>query len=1079
MKKIITSEDGKKFEAYIKMVMIKKDNYNNKQLVGVAYAGTKIACRAIYASLYNSSYVEIYDEYTGIYETIYLNSSFTKIEETNGKVTHVFAMPRSAIESEYKNMMEINIKQGLDNIPSKIIMTKGDLSEEVGYFLADVFGLPKTKDWLMKYKDLLPNNKIEEIEIETTDIAGDLKEYKAVMINSLTEQEMLSYIELAIKQSILKTKEKNNIETRAKFEKNWTTEQYLKVNAEVLLAKINEYTKPLYDGKHFSKYIAETKRVAVPAQAKAVMAINAVLKKLKGVFLVGAMGTGKTQISLTTAYDRARKREKSGATDGYRVLIVAPANVLPKWSSSEIPNILGRTCEISAYDLANIENYRYSVNRERVRLWRKYNLATNVVTILNNTEDALQYVKLIKSGWRIPKGKIHFVLISTDRMKFSASGFVLGAKWNPHRFEWISPDTGKPLQAPKLKKEENDLETEVIARWDDVVEIPAIPPTKEMIDQARKEKKLTPQGLPIGYVKKWKENVRSFQNSYKGKTNRILARPALKRFGETHMRDRWMIAQIFQKSLPYHFHLGIFDEVHQTKARGSGRGLAFHKILKACRKSVFLTGTLTNGQSSSIQAVLWRAFPQELIEDGFNYNTSAEKWAERYGVLEEIRILNEDDTEVGVTTNRRKDKVILKEKAGISPELIAKYLLDKAVFLELSDLNVPLVELEEKPIIVELDDEHLHEYKKFHNSLYTLAQQLQKEIGSSVWSRFNPTTINYADQPSLDITIEFKDKDGVNLGRIKATKFQKEYLTAKERKLIEIVKERLKQNRGVMIYTRYTQGYKTNERLQWVLKQAGIEAKILGNHVSPEKRFEWIDEEVRKGTKVIITNQRLVEVGLDLLAFPTIIFYQLDDDINTVRQAAKRAHRLGQHRRCEVLYLVANETQQMAQFQRLMSRRVSALLVEGVIERSDELAKYADVSVAELTNDLGKMLAASEIAKAWEETAKRDIDKNIELVSEEELQERIVETFERLTEETKRLCGYKETEVDTVQTNNTENQLSVELAWAELEFVPEQKERDKKISLFDYAENTKTIAEKDREEKDLQKVEQLSMFDLL
>src|SRR5699024_5242686 len=97
-------------------------------------------------------------------------------------------------------------------------------------------------------------------------------------------------------------------------------------------------------GTHFSKYIAETNRVCVPAQARSVMGLNSILKEKNGAFLVGVMGSGKTQISLTSAYVQARKREESGAKDGFRSLIVAPSNVLPKWATSEIPTTLGETC---------------------------------------------------------------------------------------------------------------------------------------------------------------------------------------------------------------------------------------------------------------------------------------------------------------------------------------------------------------------------------------------------------------------------------------------------------------------------------------------------------------------------------------------------------------------------------------------------------------------------------------------------------------------------------------------------------------------------------------------------------------
>lgn len=1066
-KKIRTVEDGKLFEAFVKMLMTTIDKNGNKTLIGVAYAGTAVACRAIFASLYDHQ-IEIYDEETGTSEMLITSMEYKRIEEVNGKVTHVFALPRTTIESEYKLQRELAIKNEIEYVPEKVIMTKGDLTEEIGHFLADTFGLPKTREWVMKYEKTLPFDKLQPVQVETTDLAGELKEYKAQIIKPMTEKEMLSYIEVAIKQGFLKTKNEN-VENVAVFKENWSTEDYLRANTELLVSRIDQYTRPLYDGTYFSKYIAETKRVSVPAQARAVMGLNSILKGKIGAFLVGDMGTGKTQISLTSAYVQARERENSGAKDGFRTLIVAPSNVLPKWATSEIPTTLGTTCMITSKDLMKIESYRYSNNLQQFMLWKKFNRSNNIVTILNSTEDALDYIKLVKSGWKVPKGKIHFVLVSTDRMKLHAFGFVLGAKWNSYKQQWISPNTGKPLQAPQDKQE--DLQAGALAEWTDAVELPKYPPTLEQIQEARKNGKLNSQGLPYGYVKKWHRAVRSFQDNYKNK-NRNLARPALESLGETKYKKRWMIAQLFHRMLPKHFHLGIFDEIHQMKAQSSGRGLAFHKIFKSCRKSLFLTGTLTNGASSSIQAVLWRVFPREMIEHGFTHETSAEAWAERYGVLERVRRLDNELSEFGVTTNQRASKVIVKEKPGISPELVANHLLDKSVFLELSDLEIPMVTLEEKPIIVELDEEHKEEYSGFHEKMYETAQRLQKELGASAWSRFNPAVLNYADQPSLEMNIEFRGLDGELITSIKPPIFPKDYVTAKERMLIRLVRERLSKNRGVMIYTHFTQEYQTNERLKKILNRYGIYPVILDGKVNPDKRFEWIEKQKELGTKVVIANQRLVEVGLDLLSFPTIIFYQMSDDINTVRQSAKRAHRLGQHLHCEVLYLVNDGTQQMSQFQRLMSRRVSALLVEGAIERSDDLAKYADISISELTNDLSKMLESSEIVTAWQRTAEKDIDAGLEMVSEEELQDKIDEAFAKLTEETKQLCGYVEPDKeDTIE--------SVEDEWEGLVLTLDDQDENCPyggLSLFDFApESEADVANTDKEP---QEFEQLTLFNL-
>src|SRR5699024_6396840 len=115
--------------------------------------------------------------------------------------------------------------------------------------------------------------------------------------------------------------------------------------------------------------------------------------------------------------------------------------------------------------------------------------------------------------------------------------------------------------------------------------------------------------------------------------------------------------------------------------------------------------------------------------------------------------------------------------------------------------------------------------------------------------------------------------------------------------------------------------------------------------------------------------------------------------INTVRQSSTRAQCEGQNRHCEVLYLVADKTDKMKQLEWLMSRRVSALRVEGSVEKSSDLAKYAELEVSQLTNDLSRSLEKSEIESVWGQIAEKEFDDSLEFVSEDELQKRIAEAF--------------------------------------------------------------------------------------
>lgn len=1007
MLKIRAVEEGKIVEAFVKTLLYKENEVGDRILVGIDMAGNDSAVSSIHATLYMSPHVEILNEDTNERELYVPNGSYRRVSTTVNRINHTFLLPRRATTKDYQNELSDRLKEKEKSdgvvLPPRIIMTTKndhDLRKKTGLFIADAYGLPKT--WAEQYLDIF-EEYCEPIEVITTSLSGEWKDLKAIEIQGMTEENALEIVSQAIQNGTLEipSQSEDMSSESAYFEQDMTTEDYLRKNATLLAKNIEEYLQPAYDGTSYLKYIGETERIALPAQARAVMGSYHVLKKLKGVFNVGDMGTGKTQISLTTAYTLAREREDSGAKDGFRVLVVAPSNVLPKWATSEIPEILGKKKSkiVRASELKKITQKNKIVDKKFF------------ITMLNSTEDAAQYIDAVRNGWKPPRGTIHFILVSTDRMKLSAQKFVFAGIWDHLRGIWRSPDTYEPIKKPsKTKGNKNEKDNE--ATWQDIVNRPSEPPSLAVIEKAREENRLGKNGLPYGYVKKWTEGFRSIQEDYNSeKKSCTLARPAQKKWKETNGKHRWMIAQMFQRMLPNHFHLGIFDEVHQMKATDSGRGAAFHKILKSCRKSMFLTGTLTNGESSSIFAILWRSFPEELIKAGFNHRTSKEAWAARYGVLEKVTTLN-DETNVGVTTTRIKDKTIVKEKPGIAPQLIANHLLDKCIFVELSDLQIPLVELEEKPIIIELDDEHLQCYTELHREMYSKCMELQREIGTGAWAKFNPVTLNYAAQPSVPVKVVWK-KSGSNeiLDSLEGVNFPKDYLTAKERKLLEIVREELANDRPCIIYNNFTGKtgeYKTNQRIFYVLKEAGIKAKILDESVNTDSRFEWIKRQEKEGTKVIITNMKLVEVGLDLMAFPTIIYFQLCDEVSTLRQSSRRAWRLGQYKKCKVFYLVSDKTQEMIQFKRLMSRRVSAMITEGRIERSDSLVQYADAGASQLTNDLSKQLDSAELSSAWESMAKKDIDKDLKIVSESEFQQAIDEAFAELTAKTKELCGVDE-----------------------------------------------------------------------
>jgi hypothetical protein len=81
--------------------------------------------------------------------------------------------------------------------------------------------------------------------------------------------------------------------------------------------------------------------------------------------------------------------------------------------------------------------------------------------------------------------------------------------------------------------------------------------------------------------------------------------------------------------------------------------------------------------------------------------------------------------------------------------------------------------------------------------------------------------------------------------------------------------------------------------------------------------------------QVVISHPKLVETGLDLLDFPTIIFYESGYSLHTLRQASRWSWRIGQRRQVRVKFLCYEGTMQTACLRLMGKKLLVALTMEG------------------------------------------------------------------------------------------------------------------------------------------------------
>jgi hypothetical protein len=71
------------------------------------------------------------------------------------------------------------------------------------------------------------------------------------------------------------------------------------------------------------------------------------------------------------------------------------------------------------------------------------------------------------------------------------------------------------------------------------------------------------------------------------------------------------------------------------------------------------------------------------------------------------------------------------------------------------------------------------------------------------------------------------------------------------------------------------------------------------------------------------------ETGLDLLAFPTLYFYETGYSLHTLRQASRRSWRIGQKHPVRVKFLITKDTTQTTCLRLMGKKMLVALMMEG------------------------------------------------------------------------------------------------------------------------------------------------------
>jgi hypothetical protein len=634
-----------------------------------------------------------------------------------------------------------------------------------------------------------------------------------------------------------------------------------------------------------------------PAQAVAAEGLLRCLEHIDTAWLNGEMGTGKTPMALWLV--RAWM-EKTGRVP--RVVLTCPNQLTRKWKRHAEKVIPGcRAVIVGKY-------------KDLVRLTDEVRTVTK--TIAGDGKPSTQ----VSKRWADPAQPEVWIL-PRDRGK-------LGYAWS---FGGVFEETRKTIE------DEITGEIHVIKgrRWR-CPRCNAVITDKNGLD-ADREHFVTRRGK----LKKkcaCQDCKEPLWQAYNGTTSDF-ADPTMPCPG---VSPRRMAPCAYLRQIGARFTFYVADEVHELKGAGTLQGQMFADLCSMSEKRIPLTGTLVGGYAENMLHLLWRTAPFRLVADGLTYdNDGFNEYVERYGVMQTQKryVGEQDDHGVDLTLGRgRASSSRTKSLPGISPLLFVHYLMDCSVFLRLMEMHAHLPPFEERVHVCQpspMQDAGLQQMQE------DFEEHRERHRPCRAWSAARAAFLRWPDKPWIDeYVIHDEDEDGIVVEAFTVPQLPKQEYP-KERRVRRLVQRNLMRGRKTWIFTELagqdgTPSWDWMDYLAGYLGKHGIRAVILrsqaGGGPKPEDREAWIAKHA-KHADVIVSHPALVQTGLDLFEHPSIIFAFPGDNTYRLRQASRRAWRLGQSQPCEVDYVVyasaESRSVQEAALSLMAKKMEASLAIEG------------------------------------------------------------------------------------------------------------------------------------------------------
>jgi superfamily II DNA or RNA helicase len=617
-----------------------------------------------------------------------------------------------------------------------------------------------------------------------------------------------------------------------------------------------------------SPLLARMLRTAYSAQTIAIMGVSRRWQEARNANVVAECGAGKTLIALASMLVHSAGRRFTG-------LVMAPPHLVEKWARETFLT-LPQVRVFLIDDMRNGGSTREAHGINEVRLRRGEIVREGLHTSLSELR------RLGRKGWQriCPASSIFCIGREKAKLSYFWKHCYGRARSGPYLGSLTNPDTGRPIETDGVRLSAMDFDKKRL---------------HEVVEQ--------PKGGTTRYCALWQAD-----------------RDKIARMAPAEYMGRYM---------PEWWDYAIADEIHQL-AGDTAQGNALGVLNRVAKRFLGLTGTLLSGYADDLFNTLFRTDAKRMIADGYEWGSAGrERFTRDFGVIETVERITVEDN---ACSKKTKKEVTVKRKPGASPLLFGAYLMDHCAFIGLEDISDGLPSYREDVVAVSLErplkaayeqlEEEIRACLKEHRGNSSVAATMLNALlawpdhpygfGTLYGSEFNPDTKSR----ERFVIAETVDMDP-NL------------VYPKEQALLDEVRAQLARGRKCQIFAVFTNKHDVTARLAQLFRTAGIRAAILRATVPTHKREAWYREQLRRSIDVAICHPKIVETGLDLLDFPTILFHETGYSLHTLRQASRRSWRIGQRRPVEVKFFAYKDTMQEVCL-RLMGRKLLvALAMEG------------------------------------------------------------------------------------------------------------------------------------------------------